>query len=92
MTCLNGHFADPALEGLGEALLRAGRGGAFAAWGSSGMTEPDAQAVVNRELYRLLFGGQPTLGEAVRRAKSATGDADVRRTWLLLGDPATRVR
>ncbi|HEV3470251.1 MAG TPA: C25 family cysteine peptidase [Pyrinomonadaceae bacterium] len=92
MTCLNGHFADPALDGLGEALLKAGGGGALAAWGSTAMTEPEAQAAVNRELYRLLFGGPVTLGDAVRRAKSATADRDVRRTWVLLGDPATRMQ
>jgi CSLREA domain-containing protein len=92
MTCLNGHFADPALDGLGEALVKAGRGGALAAWGSSGMTEPDAQARMNLELYRLLFGGRLTLGDAVRQARTAAGDPDVRRTWVLLGDPATHIR
>jgi CSLREA domain-containing protein len=92
MTCLNGHFADPALEGLGEVLLKAGRGGALASWGSSGMIEPEAQAVMNRELYRLLFGDPVTLGEAVRRAKTTVADRDARLTWVLLGDPATRLR
>lgn len=91
MTCLNGHFADPALDSLGEALLKA-EGGALAAWGSSAMSAPEAPAAMNRELYRLLFGTPLTLGEAVRRAKSAADDADVRRSWVLLGDPATRLR
>jgi len=33
-----------------------------------------------------------TLGEAVRRAKAAVSDQDVRRTWILFGDPTTRLR
>jgi hypothetical protein len=33
-----------------------------------------------------------TLGEAVRRAKAATGDSDVRRTWILFGDPTTKLK
>jgi hypothetical protein len=32
------------------------------------------------------------LGEAARQAKLATSDLDVRRTWMLLGDPTMRVR
>jgi hypothetical protein len=48
---------------------------------------------MNAEFYRLLFGGQPLrLGDAARNAKAATTDLDVRRTWILLGDPAMRVR
>jgi len=98
MNCLNGYFADAANETLGEALLKAPDGGAVAAWASSGMTLPEAQALVNREFYRLLLqtslrGTQGlTLGEASRQAKAATGDTNVRRTWVLLGDPSMRLR
>lgn len=90
MTCLNGYFDDPGLDSLGESLLKAERGGAVAVWASSGICLPNEQAVMNAELYGLLFGaGGNTLrlGEAVRRAKASAGDADVRRTWILLGDP-----
>ena len=43
-------------------------------------------------------GGQGVLlasrviGEAAMRAKAATGDPDIRKTWILFGDPATRLR
>ena len=48
---------------------------------------------MNKELVRLLFGGEPlTVGEAVQRAKAATSDQDVRRTWILFGDPTARLR
>jgi photosystem II stability/assembly factor-like uncharacterized protein len=98
MNCLNGYFADAGNEALGEALVKARNGGAIAAWASSGMTLPEAQAVMNREFYRaLLANGQRgaqglTLGEAARAAKTATTDPNVRRTWTLLGDPSLRLR
>jgi hypothetical protein len=94
MTCLNGRFQDPFRETLAEALMRAEGGGAAAVWASSGMTEPGAQAAIDQQLMRLLFGaGQsPTLGEAVRGAKEATTNVDVRRTWILFGDPTMRIR
>ena len=33
-----------------------------------------------------------TLGEATARAKAAVTDADIRRTWVLLGDPTMRLK
>ncbi len=94
MTCLNGYFHDPAQDSLGEGLIKARRGGAVAVWASSGMTLPTDQALLNQELYRVLFSPDraPTIGEAVMRAKSGSSSADIRRTWILLGDPAMKLR
>jgi hypothetical protein len=93
MTCLNGYFQDPYSETLGEALMKAKGGGAIAVWTSSGLTEPDKQAVMNKELIRLLFGRESlTLGEATAKAKKVVSDQDIRRTWILFGDPTTRLR
>jgi peptidase C25-like protein len=93
MTCLNGYYHDAVVESLGERLLKSDRGGAVAVWASSGMTIPEAQAVMNQEAYRQLFSGQRlTIGEAIMRAKGAVSNRDVRRTWILLGDPTTRLR
>jgi hypothetical protein len=94
MTCLNGYFNDPAAEGLGEALVKS-KGGAIAVWASTGMTVPTSQAIVNEDLFRMVLGAGGrtlTLGEATMRAKSSMADMDVRRTWVLLGDPTTRLR
>jgi len=56
------------------------------------MTDPSGQNQMNQEFYRQLFGGSsPRLGDAARAAKQTTGDADVRRTWTLFGDPAMRL-
>jgi hypothetical protein len=94
MTCLNGRFQDPNRESLAEALMKAEKGGAVAVWASSGLTLPDPQAVMDQQLIRLLFsdGQSPMLGDAVRGAKAATANVDVRRTWILFGDPTMRVR
>jgi len=93
MTCLNGYFQYPYSETLAEALMKASGGGAIAIWTSSGLTEPDKQAVMNKELIKLLFGKEPmTLGEATARAKSSVSDQDIRKTWILFGDPTTRLK
>jgi hypothetical protein len=93
MTCLNGFFQDVYTTSLAEELLKAPGGGAVAVWASSGLTEPDKQLLMNKALIRLLFNGEGlTIGEAAMRAKAATGDQDIRRTWVLFGDPSTRLK
>jgi hypothetical protein len=97
-TCLNGYFQDPGLDSLAESLMKAPRGGAVAVFASSGMTGPAGQAAINREMFGLIFGsstieGKPlTFGEATLRARKAVGDVDVRRTYILFGDPTGRLR
>jgi hypothetical protein len=93
MTCLNGFFQDPSSESMAETFLKAELGGAVAVWSSSGLTDPEGQLVMNKELIRLLFNGQGlTIGAAVMRAKQVVTDADIRKTWILLGDPTLRLR
>ncbi len=94
MTCLNGYSNDPALESLAESLMKA-EGGAIAVWSSSGMTDPGEQAAMNRAVYRLIFGESGrtmTIGEMFGKAKAEVSDADVRRTWILIGDPMMKLR
>lgn len=60
-------------------------------WVSTAQADPSAQSVMNQAFYRVLFSAETmTLGEAAARAKSAVTDGDVRRTWILFGDPAMR--
>lgn len=93
MSCLNGHFQDVYMDSLSEALMKAPGGGAVAVWMSSGLTQPDKQAVMNKELIRLLFGRESlSLGEATARAKASVSDQDIRKTWILFGDPSTRLK
>jgi hypothetical protein len=91
MTCLNGFFHDLYTESLAEGLLKAERGGAVAVWASSGLTDPEPQAHLNQVMVQGLFQGL-TLGEAAIAAKASITDVDVRRTWILFGDPVTKLR
>ncbi|MEK6303384.1 MAG: C25 family cysteine peptidase [Acidobacteriota bacterium] len=97
MTCLNGYFQDPALDGLAESLMKAEGGGAVAVWASSGLTKPDQQVLLNRQFVSLLLGESSaasplTLGDAAVKAKAFVSDVDVRRTWILFGDPVTKLK
>lgn len=90
MTCLNGYFHDLYQQSMAEAFLTNPNGGAIAVWTSSTLTYPEGQMEMAREAFRNLFKG--TLGDALVRAKAATSDVDVRRSWMLFGDPSMRVR
>jgi hypothetical protein len=92
MTCLNGYFVDPKALSLGEALLLSATGGAVATWSSSGETVPTDQVIADQQAVKLLLTNpNTTLGDAMLAGKSAIHDFDVRHTWVLLGDPTTRL-
>jgi uncharacterized repeat protein (TIGR01451 family) len=92
MDCLNGFFHDVYAESLSTALLLAPNGGAVAVWASSGFTTAPPQAAMDQALLRTLAANpmQP-LGRSILTAKLKITDPDVRRTWILFGDPAMRV-
>jgi len=93
MNCLNGFFHDVYTESLAEALMLAPNGGAVAVWASSGLTAPGPQFQMDQTLVKTLFA-QPsiTLGDAVLFAKSGIADQDVRKTFILFGDPLMRLK
>ncbi len=93
MNCLNGYFHDPYVESVAEALLKNSGGGAFSVWASSALTTPNEQLRVDLELFRQLFGAtHPSIGDAVLKAKQVTTDSDVRRAWILFGDPSVKLQ
>ncbi len=95
MTCLNGYFQDIGGDSLAESLLKSS-GGAVAVWASSALTEPSGQSLMNQQAFNLLFNEAydraMTLGELTLRAKEIVGDGDLRKTWILIGDPTMRLR
>jgi uncharacterized repeat protein (TIGR01451 family) len=92
MDCLSGFFHDVFTTSLAESLLLAPNGGAVAVWASSGFTEPDPQVTMNRALVQTLFANPGmTIGRVILKAKAGTVDSDVRRTWILFGDPSMRL-
>ena len=92
MTCLNGYFHDIYTDSLAETLQRAPNG-AVAVWASSALTSPETQLPADEALlHALLAGGDIRLGDAVAAAQRGSFTPDIRRTFILFGDPAMRVR
>jgi len=93
MDCLNGYFQDVYATSLSTSLMLAPGGGAVAVWASSGFTDSAPQATMNQALLTLLTSNPSIpLGKAILSAKTGITDPDVRRTWILFGDPAMRLR
>jgi hypothetical protein len=91
--CLNGFFADVYSESLAEGLLKAPQGGAAVIVASSSLTDPLGQDAFAQALAGQLFGASGlTIGEAVVNAKRGMTDHDIRKSFILFGDPATQVR
>lgn len=91
MTCLTGYFTSPTVECLAEALLRSPSGAARAVWAGSTYCSAETQAQAQETFLRELSSGA-TLGEAARRAKQSVHDLDLRRTFILFGDPTATLR
>jgi len=97
MTCLDGYFHHPQVNCLAEELLLAEGKGALAVFAPTSEALPGDQDVLARALFEALFAGDdPTLGEAIMRAKRSLPDGgrgyeDLIETYTLLGDPALRL-
>ena len=93
MDCLNGFFHDVYAEPLAVTLTLAPNGGASAVVASSGLNQPTPQTNLDALFVQSIFGSKgATLGEALVSAKSGINDADVRRTYILFGDPAMKLK
>ncbi len=94
LTCLNGFFLRPDADALSETLLKNPNGGAVAAWSSTSETTPDIQLVMGTRFFNQMAAGQISrMGDLIKDAKTAIpAGADVRLSWVLLGDPMLKVR
>ncbi len=94
LTCLNGYFLRTNFDSLSEAVLKAPNGGSVVAWASTGKTTPDVQEIMALRFYNQINVGNMTrMGDLVKDAKlNLIGGRDVRLSWVLLGDPALKVR
>lgn len=89
--CLNGYFTAPGLTSIGEALVLTPNGGSVVAWASSGTSDSGWQELLISEFLRRAYVPGVTTGDAARAAKAAV-NGDVRRTWVLLGDPLVKMK
>lgn len=94
LTCLNGYFIRTNADSLAETLLKSTGGGASLAWASTTETTPDIQLIMGDQFYKQVNAGNiKRVGDLIKDAKTAiAGGSDVRYSWALLGDPATKIR
>jgi hypothetical protein len=85
MTCYSAPFDHPTADSIGEKLLREPHRGAVAVIAASWRNAPHRG--MSEGLLKQILAA-PTLGEALQRAKMASGDRDFREQYNLLGDPA----
>ena len=96
MNCLNGYFHFPYFDSLAEALLKAPRKGALAAFSPSGLSlNTPAHRFHQLLLRELLHGQHHRLGDAVLAAQQAYADSgalpDMIAIYHLFGDPTMRI-
>jgi hypothetical protein len=93
MDCLNGLFQDVYEQPLAVTLMLAPNGGGVAVLASSGLNQAPPQAQMDALLVKsALSSSHPALGDAIVAAKAQVGDASVRKTYILFGDPAMQVK
>jgi hypothetical protein len=93
MNCLNGFFQDVFGQPLGVALLLAPNGGGVAVLASSGLNQSPPQLKLDGLVVQGAMNPPRTaLGDAILKAKSQIGDASVRKTYVLFGDPAMQIK
>lgn len=91
--CLDGFFAYPTIEGLGETFLRADGKGTAAHWSSSGLGLSSEHSVLVEAMYDGVFlEGLTALGDASNYAKiqfdMLGGHRSLLYSFILEGDPA----
>jgi uncharacterized repeat protein (TIGR01451 family) len=92
MDCLNGFFQDVYAQPLGVTLLLAPNGGAAAVVASSGLNQAPPQTTLDTFVVQDAVNQNHTLGNSLINGKANITDPDVRRTYILFGDPAMRLK
>jgi hypothetical protein len=103
MTCYDGYFIVPATptvdrSSLGEVLVRASGKGAIASFSPAGLGIASGHDVLEKGLFTAIFQNrQDRIGSAVTEAKfylyvNASSHRDLIDTYVLLGDPTTRLK
>ncbi|MDJ0764304.1 MAG: C25 family cysteine peptidase [Myxococcota bacterium] len=97
MTCLNGYFSHPYYYSLAEALMAAEHTGAIGCFSPTGIGYTWQHEILNKEVFANVFNLKtPDLGSITTQAKIdayAKGiSADMVKTYVLFGDPATKLK
>jgi len=96
LDCLNAFFDAPNEDSLGEVALRAADRGAVAFVSSTTVSTFGGQEALSGALAQRLLGGNvrhvgDALQQAMQSIAATAGAEDAIRSFVLLGDPATRL-
>jgi hypothetical protein len=97
LTCYTGYFHYPGIDSLAEVNVRAAGKGALASWAPSGWGLTTGHSLLHKGfLDAVMNQREPRLGPAASYGKSylmanSSGYEDLIDTYLLLGDPASRL-
>jgi len=99
LSCLNGQFANPTVEGLGELFVREADGGAIAHISATAKSFPSHNNLMSQFIYNQFFSeGNLRFGPVLNTAKiqfrtahSGPGWEAAPLTMQLLGDPAQKL-
>lgn len=99
MTCLEGYFINPfsGSSSLAESLVRLPSAGAIASWSPTGQGVATGHDILEKGLFEAIFQENHTmLGPATTQARlyfyaNSFSFWDLLDTYVLLGDPATRL-
>ena len=99
MTCNEGYFIDPTEASLSESSIRMPSTGSVATWAPTGFGLAPGHDYLERGLFLSVFYDKASLGAGATAAKlymvanvPPGSYADLIDTFLLLGDPALRVK
>jgi len=100
MTCYDGYYHSPApvqgKDSTAEVVTRAAGRGAVASWSPTGLGVATGHDIINRAFFDAVFKDQlGTVGAGTAAGKLAlyvrASNLDLLDTYLLFGDPATRL-
>ncbi|MDH3654275.1 MAG: C25 family cysteine peptidase [Myxococcales bacterium] len=98
MTCSTSRFELPGIDALAEHMVDPANEFAIASWGASGVTMSHYAAKLGEAFATKLFnadGGAPRLGDlvvALHQEHAPAYDAKALAVYVLLGDPALRLK
>lgn len=101
MTCWDGYYVYPnptgsIYEAMAEVFTKAANKGAVAAWSATGMGVARGHEYLNQGFFNAVFRDRMVnLGQATSYGKlylwTSTANLDLMDTYLLFGDPATKI-
>lgn len=95
-TCEFSRFDDPVRTSAGELCVLNPKGGAIASFTTTrvvtiGQNETLGQNIYKDNIFKVVDGKVPTLGDILRKAKNRTGFSVNTLNFSLLGDPALKL-